>query len=811
MWVSESWLREWVDPPVTTQQLVDTLTMAGLEVGSTISAAPVFTGVVVAKIVAVATHPDANKLHVCTVDAGFVQPVTVISGASNVRSGLIVAFAKAGAVLPGNFKVKVKSLYGVKSSGMLCSAAELGLTDFSEDIFELPEGYVVGADVYTSLAFDDVVMDIDLTPNRSDCLSIRGIAREVSALLNTKMKDLMPVVDIESTSQKAFPIVVKAFKDCPRYIGQVIEGISGKQQSPLWMQEKLRRAGMRSVNAIVDITNYVMLELGQPMHAFDVDKLRKGIIVRFANSSESLELLDGQVLELRADDLVIADAEGPIALAGIMGGKRTAVDYQSKNIFLESALFKPETIAGKARRYGLHTDASHRFERGVDPQLARQALYRTKQLILELVGGTAGTVVCKTQSAALPQTMKIDLEHNKVEALLGIEISVEEVQELLKRLHCDVQIKGNHLLHVTPPSFRFDLIKDVDLIEEVARLVGYENIPSEITTALPVQNFVKTDADKLTLLKQALVFRGYNEVISFSFVDREMEKLLNPQHDAKELVNPISQEMSVMRSRVWSGLLKVAQYNLNRQQARIRMFEKGLQFIQRKEHLLQLPVLSGLVLGNCEPQQWASTSRKVDFYDIKGDVEQLLEVAALPSERLCFETLNDPALHPGQSSKILFNDKLIGQLGKLHPGIQSALGFDQEIFLFELHLSELLHKSSEVVFQPLSKYPSIRRDITLIVDEAINAAEIVSVVEQIGILCLKNIKVFSVYMGKNTKNAKKSISLGLIMQEFSRTLTDREIEQITSLIISELIDKVGVEVRGKQSGPDQDRNGKKLV
>lgn len=794
MRVSESWLREWVDPPVTTQQLVNTLTMAGLEVSSTASAAPVFTGVVVAKIVAVTVHPDANGLHICTVDDGSVQPVTVISSAGNVCSGLTVAFAKAGSVLQGGFKVKEKSFYGVESSGMLCSATELGLADFSEGVFELPEGCAVGADVYTSLALDDIVMDIDLTPNRSDCLSIQGVAREVSALLNTDMQDTVTVANVEGTGRKTFPIVVRAIEDCPRYIGQVIEGVAGKKQSPLWMREKLRRAGMRSVNAVVDITNYVMLEFGQPMHAFDLDKLHSGITVRFANPPESLELLDGQVLELQIDDLVIADAEGPVALAGIMGGKRTAVDHQSKNIFLESAWFKPETIAGKARRYGLHTDSSHRFERGVDPQLARQTLHKATQLLFDLVGGTAGTVVCKEHRPALPQPVQIDLDHTKIEALLGIEISIGEVQELLKRLYCDVQIEGNSL-RVVPPRFRFDLIMDVDLIEEVARLVGYENIPAKITTALPTRNFVKSGADKLVSLKQALVFRGYYEVISFSFVDHKMEELLNPEHDVKELVNPISQEMSVMRSKIWSGLLKAAQYNLNRQQTRIRMFERGLQFIQKKNCLFQLPVLSALVSGDCEPQQWASTSRKVDFYDIKGDVEWLLEAVALPRERLCFKTLDSPTLHPGQSAKILFNDKLIGQLGKLHPRIQSALDLDQEIFLFELHLNELQHEFSEVVFQPLSKYPSIRRDITLIVDEAINVAEIVSSIEQMGIPCLKNIEIFSVYVGESTQHAKKNISLGLIMQGFSCTLTDKEIEQTTSLIISNLTNKVGAEVR----------------
>lgn len=794
MLVSENWLREWVDPPVTIQQLADTLTMAGLEVGGMAPAAPAFSGVVVAKVVAVEKHPDAERLRICTIDDGSTKPVTVVCGAENARSGLMVAFAKVGAVLPYNFEIEVKSFHGIESFGMLCSAAELGLASSSQDIFELSEDYELGADVYASLALNDVVLDMDLTPNRSDCLSIQGLAREVSALLNTDVRDIGLAADIEGISRATVAVSVETPEDCPRYVGRVIEGVSGKAQSPLWMQEKLRRAGIHSVNAIVDITNYVMLELGQPMHAFDFDKLHDDITVRFASSTETLMLLDDQVLELNVDDLVVADARGPVALAGVMGGKRTAVDHQTRNILLESALFKPETIAGKARHYKLYTDSSHRFERGVDPHLTQRALHRATQLILELVGGTAGVVVCEEYKPALPQPVQINLEHTKVEALLGIRVSVAKIQELLESLHCSVQVAGNSL-RVVPPSFRFDLTLDVDLIEEVARLVGYENIPAKTTAVLPVRNLVTPRVDKLALLKQALVFRGYHEVISFSFVDQSIEKLLNPKHDAKELTNPISQEMSVMRSKVWAGLLKAAQHNLNRQQTRIRMFEHGLQFVHGEKGFMQLPVLSGLISGDCKPQQWASESRKVDFYDIKGDVERLLEIAVLSREKLHFEILNDSALHPGQAAKILLDNKLAGQLGKLHPRVQSALNFNQEVFLFELRLNELLQGTSKVVFQPLSKYPLIRRDVTLTVDKAVSVAEILSSIERLGISCLKSIEVFSVYTGENIPNAKKSISLGLILQELSRTLTDKEVEKTTSLIISELVRRVEAEIR----------------
>jgi phenylalanyl-tRNA synthetase beta chain len=794
MRVSENWLREWVNPAVDTQQLADTLTMAGLEVDSIEPAAPVFSGVVVAKVLEVVAHPDAKKLHICSVDDGSGNPLSVICGASNVRADLLVAFAKVDAILPNDFKIEAKTLRGVDSFGMLCSASELGLAESSQGILELPKDCELGAEVFEALALNDSVIDIDLTPNRSDCLSVQGIAREVSALLNISMEQTQIASVIDSSSQAVFPVSIEVPKDCPGYVGRVIEGVSGKVQSPMWMQEKLRRAGVRSINALIDITNYVMLELGQPMHAFDLDKLHDGIVVRFAQPEEKLELLDGQVVECSADDLVIADAKQSVALAGIMGGAGTTVDDDTANIFLESASFKPETIVGRARRYGLHTDSSHRFERGVDPQLARPAIERATQLILEIVGGTAGPVVCEADESATMQNVSINLDHAKVESILGIVISINEVEKLLTRLHCKVQIDGNSL-SVVPPSFRFDLAIDVDLIEEVARLVGYENIPGKVKSISSGDGAVAISVDKLALLKQALVTRGYHEIISFSFVDQAIETLLNPGYEAKILANPISQELSVMRSSIWPGLIKAAQYNLNRQQSRVRLFECGLQFVQTNERLNQLPILAGLICGECEPQQWNAASRKVDFYDIKGDVEHLLEIAAISGGEIKFEVADDPALHPGQAAKIIVNHKTIGRIGKLHPRIQSALDIDQTFLLFELQLEDLLKESSEVVFQQLSKYPSIRRDITFIVDESVDAAKIRSNIEQMKISFLQKLEIFSVYTGKGIPDSKKSISLGLILQEFSRTLTDKEIEQTISSIISQLNNKVGAEIK----------------
>ena len=794
MRVSETWLREWIDPRVKTQQLANVLTMAGLEVDDIESAAPKFSGVVIAKVIEVTAHPDAKKLSVCKVDDGSGEVSQVICGADNVRKGLKVAFAKVGAVLPNNFKIDAKELRGVESFGMLCSASELGFAESSQGIMELGEDLELGADLFACLKLNDQIIDIDLTPNRSDCLSIQGVAREVSALLDQPMLKASDVSPVQNTVETSFPITIQASKECPRYVGRVIEGVSGATQSPTWMQEKLRRAGVRAINAITDITNYVMLEMGQPMHAFDLQKLNGGIIVRYAQAKEKLELLDGQTIELSQDELVIADSKQAIALAGIMGGSATAIEDHTATIFLESAHFKPETVAGKARRYGLHTDSSHRFERGVDPELAQQAVERATQLILEIIGGNAGPVLCEEDMSALPKIGKIDLQHSKVESLLGVSLSVTEIQSLLQRLNCEVTVDDSNLL-VTPPSYRFDLAIDVDLIEEVARLIGYENIPANVK-ALTIHNTTcMEEKTKLNLIKEALVVRGYHEAITFSFVDQEIEQLLHPEHSGKQLANPISQDLLVMRNSVWAGLIKAAQYNLHRQQSRIRIFEQGLQFENSAQGLQQIPSLAGLITGDCEPEQWALDNRKVDFFDLKGDVEHLLKICTLPEDKICFRSLNDPALHPGQAAEIILGETVIGRLGKMHPRIQTALGIDSAFYLFELQLNKLLDDPEVKIFQALSKYPSNRRDITLLVDENVNVATIRSNIEQLDIASLQKVEVFSIYKGKGIPESKKSVSLGLILQEFSRTLTDKELEQTVLSIISQLENKVGAEIR----------------
>ena len=795
MQVSERWLRQWVDPAVSTQQLADTLTMAGLEVDSTGPASPVFSGVVAAKVVSLAAHPEATKLQVCSVDDGSGHPRTVVCGAANVRAGMTAALARAGARLPGDVLVETRALGGVDSAGMLCSGAELGLAESSAGILELPGTCEPGTDVFEGLGLDDTVIDIDLTPNRADCLSIQGLAREVSALFEVPLEKQSLLIDVAHSIDMDFPVSVETPEHCPRYVGRVVTGVAGNAQSPLWIQEKLRRCGIRSVNAITDITNFVMLELGQPMHAFDLDSLQLGVRVRFARPSETLLLLNGQEVELAEDELVIADAQRPVALAGIMGGQRTAVEGHTRAVFLECAWFRPETIAGRARRHGLHTDSSHRFERGVDPDLAHQAMQRATRLILETVGGDAGPVLCEENLSFLPHPVRIELESSRVEALLGIQVDTAEISALLERLHCRMSITGQ-ILHVTPPGFRTDLSIAEDLIEEIARLKGYENIPSSCTgTHIASTSNTPPSVNTLDQMKQALVLRGYNEIISFSFVSPQIEKLFNPEHDAKELENPISKELSVMRSSIWSGLVQAARYNFNRQQVRARIFEQGLQFRQTSHGLMQLPVLSGLITGSCEPQQWGIRSGKCDFYDVKGDVEHLLEIAAVPRDEFRFEALEDPGLHPGQAARVVLAGNTLVRLGALHPRIQAQLDIDQEVFLFELQLSELPQEAPDRSFRPLSKFPSIRRDLTLVVDEALQAAEIRSNIEQMKIACLQHAEIFSVYTGKGIPEGKKSISLGLILQEFSRTLTDKEIDQIVTQIVSRLESRLGAEIR----------------
>ena len=778
---SENWLREWVDPSIDTQQLVDQLTMAGLEVDAVEPVAGDFDGVVVARVLSVEPHPDAERLRVCQVDFGENEPVQIVCGASNVRENLKVPMAKVGAMLPGNFEIKKAKLRGVPSLGMLCSEKELGLAEQSSGLMELPDDAPVGEGVRSYLCLDDQSIEIDLTPNRSDCLSILGVARELSALNECEIKvpelATQPVVTDERVS-----VSLEAGSSCPRYVCRVVRDVDVKSQTPVWMVERLRRSGIRSLGPVVDVTNYVMLEMGQPMHAFDLDKLKGGIKVRMASPGECLTLLDGKLIELSDDSLVIADQEHPLALAGIMGGEASSVVDDTQSILLESAFFAPEIVAGKARRFGMHTESSHRFERGVDPDLQVRAMERATELLVAIAGGRAGPVVEGVVSGFSPKREPIALRKARIGRLLGIELDDDQVVNILRRLEMDV-VSSREGWMVTPPAFRFDISLEADLIEELVRIYGYNKLPRTRPRYQPEMQPRSESERSLAGVRRQLLSRGYYEAISYSFVDPQWQKLLDPERQTIKLANPMSSEMSVMRTTLWVGLLKALEHNLNRQQQRVRLFETGLRFIEDENGLDQQPMIAGVLCGSVYPEQWALPHRDVDFFDVKGDIEFLL--ASAGNSGLTFSASGHPALHPGQSAAIAQNGRIIGVFGALHPQVENALGFNTRVFVFELELGAVI-SASVPAFEGLSKFPETRRDLAMVVDDSVTCEALLDAIRGMGSGILQDVQVFDVYSGNTIDSGKKSVALGLILQDFSRTLTDHDIDREVDRIISVL-------------------------
>lgn len=779
---SEKWLRERVSPNLNTNELVAQITMAGLEVDSVEPVAGEFSGVVVGEILTAEPHPDASKLQVCTVNAGDVEPLQIVCGAPNARPGIRVPCAKIGAILPGDFKIKRAKLRGVESFGMLCAEQELGLSDASDGLMELPADAPVGVDVRDYLALVDSAIDVDLTPNRGDCLGIVGLAREVGVLnrIDVSTIDCSPVAQ---TIEDVFPVKVEASAHCPRYIGRVVRGVDLSQPTPLWMVERLRRSDIRSIDPVVDVTNYVLLELGQPMHAFDLAKLQGGICVRLASEGEKITLLDGQDVSLTGDTLVIADQSGPLAIAGVMGGEDSGVSSATVDLFLESAFFEPVAIAGKARRYGLHTDSSHRFERGVDFELQRQAMERATALLLDIVGGESGPLIEVLHPEDLPHLPSIQLRRERIGRILGCDIPDIEVEDILGRLGMDI-VSTEQGWHIVPPSYRFDIRIEVDLIEELGRVYGYNKLP----TTLPVLEATSPKRQEamvsVSRIKQILVDRAYQEVITYSFVDNKYLELLTPETPAVMLANPISADMSHMRTTLWAGLLKTASYNLNRQQDRLRLFETGLTFVQQGDELAQVDHIGGLLYGGVTEESWFGRVRPADFYDIKGDVEAILLLTG-GDEEYSFEVASHPALHPGQSAVIKRQGKAIGFVGALHPSIQKDLDFSQKVYLFELVLPEIrLNRLPR--FKELSKYPEVRRDFAVIVDEKISAAAILKNVREAAGPLLIDLVLFDVYQGDNLEAGKKSIAFGITMQDSARTLQDEDINPIVDNVVSSL-------------------------
>ncbi|MDR5902310.1 phenylalanine--tRNA ligase subunit beta [Halomonas icarae] len=794
---SEHWLREWVSPQLATQALADQITMAGLEVDAVEPVAAAFEGVVVAEVVEKQQHPDADKLSVCRVDDGSGEPVQVVCGAPNVAAGQKVAFARVGAVLPDDskasgFKIKKAKLRGQESRGMICSASELGLEEeASPGILVLPADAPRGEDLRAWLGLDDCTIEVDLTPNRGDCLSLKGLAREVGVLNRLPVQG--PTCEaVPASHAETFAVRVEDTERCPRYIGRLIKGVDVTAQTPLWMVERLRRGGVRSIDPVVDITNYVMLELGQPLHAFDRDNLHGAVIVRLAREGERLVLLDGQEVSLDASTLVIADERGPLAIAGVMGGEQSGVNEKTRDIFLESAFFSPLAVAGQARDYGLHTDASHRFERGVDPQLAREATERATALLLDIVGGEAGPLVEVASDDHLPAPRRVVLRRARLEQALGKTFAVEEVSEILERLGMEVETTDAQWRAVVP-SWRFDIAIEEDLIEEVARIHGYNRLPvrrPQARLGLRPDHEARTP---LARLRRQMVARGYQEAVTYSFVAPELQKTLLPEAVSPVLANPISADLSVMRASLFPGLIRALQHNLNRQQSRVRLFETGLVFRGELDDLAQVPMLGALVCGSREPEGWAAERTPVDFFDLKGDLESLLAMGG-DAEAWRFEPAEHPSLHPGQCARLLYRGEEAGWIGTLHPAVRAQLGLKVDALLFEVRLDTLTH-GRVPAFMPLSRYPEVRRDLAFLVDEGLPVQALLDTLRAEAGEWLSECRLFDVYQGKGVPEGRKSVALGLTWQHPSRTLNDEEINQLVDAIVNESRQHLGAELR----------------
>ncbi len=787
---SESWLREWVNPSLTTEELEVQVTMAGLEVDGVDAVAGEFSGIVVGQVVSKEQHPDADKLSLCQVSDGS-ETFQVVCGASNVREGLKIPFAKIGAVLPGNFKIKKAKLRGVESFGMLCAESEMGMSDSSDGLMELAENAPVGVDIRDYLKLDDSIIEVDLTPNRADCLSIKGLAREVGTLNKEDVTEVI-INPVAPSIDDKLTVSLNAVDGCPKYVGRIVKGVNLNAQTPLWMVEKLRRSGVRSIDPIVDVTNFVLLEQGQPMHAFDLAKLDGGIDVRMAKTDETLTLLDGQEVKLKEDTLVISDQAKVLAIAGIMGGEFSGVTADTKDIFLEVAYFNPVSIAGKARNYGLHTDSSHRFERGVDYRLQVAAMERATQLILDICGGEAGPVVETIEESAMPSEVTVTLRSERVKQVLALELAKADISDMLTRLGMQVtETEAGWTVNV--PSYRFDISIEADLIEEIARIYGYNNLPVNTPVGALELEVVEEVNTPIQTIKQFWVDRGYQEAITYSFVDPKIQKLVDPELDGLALANPISADMGVMRTNLWVGLIKAAEHNLNRQQDTVRLFETGLRFIPTKGELDQHQVISGLICGSRLSKGWNNTSEKVDFYDLKGDVEEMLALGGQSGYR--FEVGSHPALHPGQCAAIYKGDKKIGLIGALHPILQKQLGIKAQLYVYELLLGDVI-EGVLPEYKAVSKFPEVSRDLAFIVDESVQWSQVEEIIISKAGDKLNSVTLFDVYRGQGIEIGRKSLALGLTWQDPSRTLNDEEITSWVNDVVTSLTEGLAAQLRG---------------
>ena len=783
MKLSEKWLREWVSPRLDTKTLASRLTMAGLEVSAIEPVAPDLSRVVVGEILSIAPHPAAGRLKCCRVRIGKTKSLNVVCGAANAAVGVKAPLALPGATLPNGVTVRQSEIQGVESDGMLCSGQELGLENSSDGLFLLERDAAPGTPLKAHLSLDDKSLEIDLTPNRGDCLSALGIAREVAAITGAKLKGLK-IKNVPPKSRRKIRVTLRAAKECPHYVGRVIEDINPHAVTPVWMKERLRRSGLRSIHPVVDVTNYVMLELGQPMHAFDLDKLAGGITVRLAKKGEALMFLDGNKARMEPDNLLIADDKGPLALAGVMGGADSGVTETTHSLFLESAFFRPEIIARQARRLDLQTESSQRFERGVDPTLQHNALQRATGLLLRIVGGKPGPVIEQTVKRYLPRPVTVPLRAERIPRVLGLRLAANRVEMIMKRLGMRVKKMAGGW-RVVPPLYRFDLAREVDLIEELARIHGYETLPSRLPQAsmsLPSLPEARIEDSRLRAL---LVDRDYQEVITYSFIDPKLQALLEPQTRPAVLTNPISANMAAMRTSLWPGLLQAMVYNQNRQQTRMRLFEIGRRFVPRRAGSMdQNRVLAGAISGDALAEQWGVEARPADFYDAKADLEALIRLSGRLQD-FQFVPAQHPALQPGQTAAILNRGKQVGLMGRLHPSVQSKLALDREVVLFEIQVSAI-NVGKIPNFHEIPRFPAIRRDLAVIVAEKTPAQAVLDCVTKVAGKLLVNLELFDEYRGEGIDSGRKSLALALTLQDSSRTLKEEEVEAIMGKVVSSL-------------------------
>lgn len=791
MRVNKNWIDEWVDSGLSTQELCDKITMAGLEVDTFEPVCGDFSKVVVGEVLECVEHPDSDHMHVTKVNAGTGEELQIVCGAPNVRKGLKVCVSVVGAHV-GDLAIKPAKLRGVESFGMLCSYKELGMAEESDGIVELPADAPVGMDIHEYMQLDDEAIEIDLTANRPDCLGVLGVAREVAVLTGKSLKS-DAVKPVSAAIDEIFPVEVEAPADCPRYLARVIRGVNQKARSPLWMTERLRRCGIRPVSPIVDVTNYVMLEFSQPLHSFDLNKLNDKIIVRRAKDGEKLTVLSGEELELKENTLIIADNSGPVAIAGIFGGMNSGIGDDTADVLLESAFFAPDSIKGRARQYGLDTDASHRFERGVDPENQRRAIERATELLLEIAGGKAGPINEVVNESFIPKHESILLRYSKLEKVLGEKIPEDTVFTILDKLGMQPErVDGG--ITAKSPCFRFDIAIEEDLIEEIGRIYGYDRIPN----ATPVSELYMVHPSEKEVLdgmiKKALVNCGYNEAITYSFTD---PKVLSEFSKIKPLMltAPISPELSAMRTSLLAGLAQAAKYNLNRQQKRVRLFEQGLRYIVDKDAengVRQEAMVAGLAVGDVYAESWAMKNHSVDFFDIKGDLEQLLEVTC-DSGKFEFKRSTNEALHPGQSADIFVAGRKVGFVGMLHPLTQKALGFKQAVGVFEIERAAIEERAVPV-YQPISKFPSSRRDFAFVLPKEIAVNKLLDLVRTECGPLVQELRIFDVFEDESLGD-NRSIALGVILQDPGRTLEIAEVDALAEKIIKSAAEKLGATLR----------------